>query len=200
MSFTIADGVVALVIVISAFLAYSRGVTREVLAIGGWVAAGFAGFYFAPMVAPLILEIPYVSDILRSSCTLTMLASFAAVFAVALILLAIFTPVLSEAVQNTFLGPVDRAGGFLFGIARGVVLIGVLYLLYDVLVTPSERLEIIDASASHAFISDAAEIIRARAPTEMPSWLQTRIDALMGDCGGPAGGSSAAATFGPRAT
>ena len=36
--FTIIDGVVALVIVLSALLAYSRGVVREVMAIVGWVA------------------------------------------------------------------------------------------------------------------------------------------------------------------
>jgi len=190
MQFTIADGVVGLVILVSAMLAYNRGLTRETLAIGGWIAAAFAAFYFAPMVSPLVLEIPYVNDFLRASCTLTQLASFAAVFAVSLVILSIFTPVLSSAVQNTILGPVDRALGFLFGIARGVLLIGVLYLLYDTLVTDTERLAVIDASASHTFISDAAEAIRERAPTSMPDWLQTRVDQLMGDCG-PANGDAA---------
>lgn len=190
MELTIADGVVALVILVSAMLAYNRGLTRETLAIGGWIAAAFAAFYFAPMVSPLVLEIPYLGDVLRSSCTLTVLAAFAAVFAVALVILSIFTPVLSSAVQNTVLGPVDRALGFLFGIARGVLLIGVLYLLYDTLVTETERLQVIEASASHAFISDAAEAIKAQAPTAVPDWLQARIDQLMGDCGAPAGASA----------
>jgi uncharacterized membrane protein required for colicin V production len=38
--FTIIDGVVALVIVLSALLAYSRGLVREGLAIAGWIVAG----------------------------------------------------------------------------------------------------------------------------------------------------------------
>ncbi len=186
MEFTLADGAVALIVLVSALLAYNRGVTREVLAIGGWIVAGLAAFYFAPMVSPLVLEIPVVANILRSSCTLTVLASFAIVFAGALLILSIFTPVLSSAVQDTILGPVDRALGFLFGLARGVLLIGVLYLLYDTLVNESERIAMIDQSFSHGFISDSAAAIRAQAPTAMPEWLQTRIDQLMGECSAPA--------------
>lgn len=191
MEFTLADGAVALVVLISAVLAYNRGVTREALAIGGWIVAGLAAFYFAPMVSPLVLEIPVVANILRSSCTLTVLASFAIVFAAALLILSIFTPVLSSAVQDTILGPIDRALGFLFGIARGVLLIGVLYLLYDTLVNESERIAMIDKSFSHGFISDAAEAIRAQAPTAMPDWLQSRIDQLMGECSAPTGDQAA---------
>lgn len=185
MEFTLADGAVALIVLVSALLAYNRGVTREALAIGGWIVAGLAAFYFAPMVSPLVLEIPVVANILRSSCTLTVLASFAIVFAGALLILSIFTPLLSSAVQDTILGPIDRALGFLFGLARGVLLIGVLYLLYDTLVNESERIAMIDQSFSHGFISDAADAIRAQAPTAMPEWLQARIDQLMGECSAP---------------
>lgn len=195
MEFTLADGAVALVVLVSAVLAYNRGVTREALAIAGWLIAGLAAFYFAPMVSPLVLEIPVVANILRSSCTLTVLASFAIVFAAALLILSIFTPVLSSAVQDTILGPIDRALGFLFGIARGVLLIGVLYLLYDTLVNESERIAMIDRSFSHGFIADAAEAIREQAPTAMPDWLQTRIDQLMGECSAP--GADQAATLRP---
>ncbi len=185
MEFTLADGAVALIVLVSAFLAYNRGVTREALAIGGWIVAGLAAFYFAPMVSPLVLEIPVVANILRSSCTLTVLASFAIVFAAALLILSIFTPLLSSAVQDTVLGPIDRVLGFLFGIARGVLLIGVLYLLYDTLVNETDRIAMIDQSFSHGFISDAAEAIQAQAPTAMPEWLQSRIDQLMGECTAP---------------
>lgn len=186
MDLTLADGGVALIVLVSALLAYNRGLTREALAIGGWIVAGLAAFYFAPMVSPLVLEIPVVANVLRSSCTLTVLASFAIVFAGALLILSIFTPVLSSAVQDTILGPIDRALGFLFGLARGVLLIGVLYLLYDTLVNDSERIAMIDQSFSHGFISDAADAIRAQAPTAMPEWLQARIDQLMGECTAPA--------------
>ena len=181
MDFTIVDAVVALVILISAMLAYNRGLTREIVAIGGWLAAAFAAFYFAPMVSPLILEAPYIGDLLRSSSTATALASFVVVFAVALIVLSIFTPFLSSAVHATPLAAVDRGLGFIFGAARGVALIGVLYVLYDFIAPEAERLASIENSASQVFIRDVADILKANAPQEMPEWLQTRIDALLGE-------------------
>ena len=42
--FTIIDGIVAVVIILSAVLAYSRGLVREVLSIGGWVVATVAAY------------------------------------------------------------------------------------------------------------------------------------------------------------
>lgn len=189
MELTIADGVVALIILVSAMLAYNRGLTREVMAIGGWIVAALAGFYFAPMLSPIVLEIPIVGEMLQSSNTLTALAAFALAFVGALIVLSFFTPLLSTAIHNTPLAPVDRGLGFLFGIARGVLLVGVIYLLYDLLVPENERVPMIEASASHGMISDAAEAIRERAPTQMPDWIQTRIDHLLGQT--PGGGNDA---------
>lgn len=46
--FTLVDAAVALVVVVSAILAYSRGVVRELLAIAGWVVAAVAAFTLAP--------------------------------------------------------------------------------------------------------------------------------------------------------
>ena len=46
--FTLVDGIVAIVIVLSALLAYSRGFVRELMAIGGWIAAAILAFIFAP--------------------------------------------------------------------------------------------------------------------------------------------------------
>lgn len=191
MQFTIADGAVALVVLISALLAYNRGFTREALAIGGWIAAGFVGLYFAPFVSPLVLETPYVGSLLQGSCTLTALAAFVIVFAIALLVLSIFTPLLSSAVQGTVLGPIDKGLGFIFGVARGVILVAVVYLLYDLVVTDGERLAMIDQSASITMIGDAADRIRANAPTSIPDFLQGRIDQLLGDCVGATNGDSA---------
>ena len=55
--FTIIDGVVAVIIVVSALLAYSRGFVREAMAIAGWVGATILAFIFADKVQPLIRQI-----------------------------------------------------------------------------------------------------------------------------------------------
>ena len=84
-TFTLIDGVVALVVVISALLAYGRGLVRELMAIVGWVVAAVLGFMFAPQVEPMMREIPTVGAFLADSCELSIIAAFAVVFAVALI-------------------------------------------------------------------------------------------------------------------
>ena len=60
MHFTVVDGGVAVITLISAILAYSRGFTREVFAIAGWIIAIVAAFYLAPKLDPLIREAPVV--------------------------------------------------------------------------------------------------------------------------------------------
>jgi membrane protein required for colicin V production len=189
MAFTIADGVVLLIVSVSALLAYSRGLTREALAIGGWIIAAMAAFFFAPILEPLMREIPVVGGFLASSCTLSILAGFAAAFAIALVVLSIFTPLLSGLVRDSALGPFDRGLGFLFGVVRGVALAAVLYLLYDLTVPTEQRIAAIDGAWSMGLIGDAANLMRTLAPEDAPEWLGSRIDRLMGAC--EPGGQSA---------
>ncbi|MEM7546710.1 MAG: CvpA family protein [Pseudomonadota bacterium] len=180
MELTIADGVVALVVVVSALLAYNRGLVRELLAISGWFVATLAAFQFAPMVAPLLLEAPYLGDVLLNlGATVTVITAFVVVFGIALIILSFFTPLLSSAIHGTLLGPIDKGLGFVFGVGRGVALVAVVYLLYNIVITDDERIAMIEDSASIALIGDAARIIEENSPTEVPDWLQNRIDRLI---------------------
>lgn len=183
MEFTVVDAVVLLIVALSAYLAWVRGLTRETLAIAGWVIAAFGAFFLAPYLEPLMAEIPVVGGFLRSSCTLSILAAFAVTFALILVVLSVVTPLVSGWILDSALGPVDRGLGFLFGVARGLALVAVLYLLYDLLIPLEARVEAIDASASTGLIDDVAEAIRAAAPDELPPWLTARIDRLVGVCG-----------------
>lgn len=183
MTSTIVDAVIVLIIAISGFLAYARGFTRETLAIGGWIVAAGAAFYFAPFVEPLIAEVPFVGDFLRSSCTLSILAAFAVSFAAVLVLLSIVTPLISSLILDSPLGALDRGFGFLFGVARGVALVAVLYLLYGLIVPQDQRLAAVDEARTVALIADAAAALEAAAPKEVPPFIATRIDRLMGVCG-----------------
>ena len=73
-AFTIVDGIVLVIIVLSAILAWARGLVRETLSIAGWVVAALAGFAFAPVVAPLLRELPVLRDLIGSNCELAILA------------------------------------------------------------------------------------------------------------------------------
>ena len=183
--FTIVDAVVAAVILISAILAYSRGLVREVLAIAGWVAAAVAAFYLTPLAAPLVQEIPVVSDFLAESCELTIIAAFAISFVLALVVLSILIPLFSSAVQRSALGGVDQALGFLFGVLRGALLVVVALIVYD-RVLIGEPVPAVDNSRTVLIFGSVQDRLAESVPEEAPSWIVARYEDLVGDCGAPA--------------
>jgi membrane protein required for colicin V production len=111
--------------------------------------------------------------------------------------MAIFTPLFSGAVSDSALGGIDKGLGFIFGALRGALLVGVAYLLYEQVVAPQEAVEMVSNSMTHGFMKDAAAALEQHVPTEMPGWLESRVEALMGPCSGDgqsSGATSAALT------
>lgn len=184
MEFTVVDAGVGVIALISAILAYSRGLTREVLAIGGWlIAAGVAAF-LTPAVEPLVLTIPVVGEFLQTSCVLSVAVAFVAVMALGLLFMAVFVPLISNAILDSALGGVDRILGFVFGIARAALIVVVAFMLYDSLRGTQEEWEPLANAASRPFIIEAATRVQEALPTQLPPWLGERIDAIMAPCGG----------------
>lgn len=179
--FTIIDGVVALVIVISALLAYSRGLVREAMAIAGWVAAAFLAFLFAPQVEPLMKEVPFIGEFIADSCELSIIAAFASVFALALIIVSFFTPLFSSLVQRSALGGLDQGLGFLFGVARGVVLVAIAFFVYDSVVT-TQSYEMVDTSRSAQVFARLSDNIQDRDPEQALGWITQQYEQLVGAC------------------
>lgn len=179
--FTIIDGIVAIVIVLSALLAYSRGFVREAMAIAGWIAAAVLAFLFAEKVEPLIKEVPVIGDFIADSCELSIIAAFAAVFAVALIVVSFFTPLFSSIVQRSALGGVDQGIGFLFGVARGILLVAIAFFVYDTVMT-SQSFTVVDESRSAQVFSRLTTQIEDRDPEEALGWVTLQYTNLVGKC------------------
>jgi membrane protein required for colicin V production len=182
--FTVVDAGVAVIVLMSAILAYSRGLVREVFAILGWVAAAALAFVFAHQAEPLIKQIPVLDKFLGSSCELSIIASYAAVFAGALIVVSIITPLFASVVQGSALSGVDRGLGFLFGVARGVLLIAVAFVVYDRMIAPG-AVPAIDKSRSAQVFASFQGQLNDQMPTDAPGWIAGRYNALVGDCGAP---------------
>lgn len=179
--FTLVDGGVAVIIVLSAILAYSRGFVREAMAIAGWVGAAFLAYIFAPQVQPLIKEVPVLGKFLSDSCELSIIAAFAAVFAVGLIIAALFTPLFASVVQRSALGGIDQGLGFLFGVARGVLLVGVAFLVYDRAVA-ANTVPMIDASRTAKIFASFQGDLNAAVPNDAPGWIVARYNGLTAMC------------------
>lgn len=179
--FTIIDGVVALVIVVSALLAYSRGFVREALAIAGWIIATVVAFIFADQVVPLVKQIPFLGEFIGDSCELSIIAAFAAVFAVVLVVASIFTPLFSSLVQRSILGGLDQALGFLFGALRGIVLVAVTFFVYQT-VLESQNIEMVENSRAAAVFANLTDSVEDRDPEAALGWITTQYEQLVGTC------------------
>lgn len=182
--FTLIDAVVAVVIVLSSILAYSRGLVREVMAIAGWVGAAILGFIFAPAMQPIVRELPVVGQFLGDSCELSMIGSFALVFAVGLVLAVLFTPLFSSVIQRSALGGLDQALGFLFGVARGVLLVAVAFIVYDRAVA-ANTVPMVDNSRSAKVFANFQANIDNSIPADAPGWIVARYNDLTAECVAP---------------
>lgn len=193
--FTIVDAVVAVIILLSAILAYSRGFVRETLAILGWVAAAVLAYLFAHQAEPLIRQIPVLNKFLGESCELSIIAAFAAVFALALIVMSIFIPLFSSAVQRSALGGLDQGLGFLFGALRGIILVGVAFMVYSKVVT-NAAVPMVDDSQSAKIFASLQTSLGNAVPADAPNWIVGRYKTLVGTCGTPAATTGGTATDG----
>jgi membrane protein required for colicin V production len=178
---TAVDGGAALIILVSAVLAFSRGLIRELMAILGWIGAAIAAYYFAPGVQPLVKELPVVGEFLADSCELSVVAAFAGVFVIGLIVAALFTPLFSGAVQRSALGGIDQALGFLFGAARGVLLIAIAFIVYD-RVLSDQAIPMIDNSRTALVFANFQAEIDENIPTDAPGWIVERYNDLTNVC------------------
>src|SRR5690606_41815583 len=106
--FTVIDGIVAVVIILSAILAYARGFVRESLSILGWIGAAVLAFIFAPTVLPMVAQVPGLNKFLAVSCVLATITGFAAVFALGLVLFSIISPLFFSVVHRSAFRCVDQ--------------------------------------------------------------------------------------------
>lgn len=181
--FTLIDAIVAVVIVLSAILAYSRGLVRELLAIGGWIAAAVLAWVFAAQAEPLIKNLPVVGDFLGDSRELSCIAAFAVVFALGLVVMALFTPLFASLVQRSVLGGVDQALGFLFGVLRGALLVAVAFVVYDRAVASNTVAMVDDSRSAKVFAAFQARL-ESNIPSDAPGWIVRQYEGLMNSCSG----------------
>jgi membrane protein required for colicin V production len=116
------DYVIIGIIVLSAIIGLARGLIREVLALGIWIAALVAAWFFYRPVAEQLT--PWLN-----TPSLRMGAAVVAIVLVVLILGAILGWMLSILVEKTGLTGTDRLLGMVFGAARGAVVVALLVFL-----------------------------------------------------------------------
>ena len=165
------DILVALVMLVSALLAFSRGAVREILGVSAWVGAALVALFAFPHARPYPRQwIASNWPDLDLGETLADAGTALVLFIVALIVFTIVNQIISGYVQRSRMGALDRSIGFIFGLLRGAVLVCLAYMLFIWAVKdPDERPPWVDEAKSMPYIQMGARIIRDIAPEELRS-------------------------------
>ncbi len=148
-SLTVLDLVLAAVMLISGFLAMLRGLTRELLSIAAWIAAAAAAaityFFYQEEIKQLAPDgLPDIAVIGGAA---------GIVFLVVLIIVSLLTIKVGDWVLDSSIGALDRTLGLLFGLARGMILVGIIFWFFIKFTDDKSRPDFIE----DAYSRDAIE-------------------------------------------
>ncbi len=127
MPITLLDGIVIGFTLVSAMLAMVRGFSREILSIASWVAAAAAAFFLHPILLPYVT--PYIDHPMVS-----LAVSAGIIFFIALIVVTVITMKIADFIIDSKVGALDRTLGFIYGAARGLLVLAVALLFFNWLV------------------------------------------------------------------
>ncbi len=148
------DWILAAVVVASALLAMMRGLISETLGIGALVAAGIGTLFGLPYVVDLAQ--PFLGDGLLAA-----VASGVVTFIALYVIFSFLAGRISDAVpEEGGVGAFDRVGGLLFGAARGVAILAVLYAGLDAIMTRDEQPEWITEARFYPVLTRGSETVR----------------------------------------
>ncbi len=111
---------------ISGLLAMYRGLTRELLSILSWVVAGGAVLYFVLNHRAFAQEMANQMGVQNPAIAQIVIG--AVLFLIVLIVVHLITARISDTILDSRVGMIDRVLGFLFGVARGFVLVVIPYM------------------------------------------------------------------------
>lgn len=173
MSVNWVDVAILVLLLVSGIFAFLRGFVHEALSVGAWIGAALATLY----------GFPYAQPYARQVIAIEILADFAAgvaIFLLVLVLLWIVTHAIGRRVQESSLGPLDRALGFLFGLLRGAVLVAVAWLAFALFLPLEEDWpEAVREARSRPLVEAGAALLASLLPESFRAQGEEAIDGAM---------------------
>lgn len=171
---TFVDIGVILVLLISAGVSFFRGFIREVLTIFGVAGGAFVALMFGGSLKPIVhgwygikegVDPGKLFDIVPMTLAADVTA-YAVIFLGVFILLQLISHFLAASAHALGLGPVDRTLGIFFGLARGVLLIGLLYLPFHLILSDEAKKEWLSGSKTYFYVQGVAEWMSSYLPQD----------------------------------
>ena len=154
------------VLLLSTGMGLWRGFVFELMALLGWVVAYVVARGYAPEVAP---QLPVGS----AGSALNTAAAFALVFFAALFAWGLLARLLRMLLRATPLGGVDRLGGAVFGLLRGMIVL--LVLCTVVAMTPAANSKDWQASLGAQRLAQVLEGVKQTWPAEWGQRLRKQV-------------------------
>ncbi len=168
MPITLLDIVLIVVMLISGLLAMVRGFMREVLSIVAWVLAAGATLYAYAKLLPLAKQY-FNNDIVAA------VAVIGGVFLLTLLVVSILTVRVSDMVLDSRVGALDRTLGFLFGLARGLIIVVVAFMFFSWLVPDRSQPEWVRSAKSRVVLTGTGQWLMSMLPEDPESTILKRL-------------------------
>ncbi len=158
----ILDVAVALLVLLSAWMAYSRGLVREAFSLGTWIGAVAVTFYFYPQASQFArehIETEFAAD----------LAAGGGLFIGSFFVLRMIGGAVAESTAKSEHNTLDRSAGFLFGLFRGGLLVMVAYTAFTWFVPEDEQPEWVTQAKVTPMLQEGARKLAEVLPTSLTS-------------------------------
>ena len=118
------DLIIIILIFISAFFAFIRGFSLEILSLSGWIFSIGISYLYGGLASNQINQ--FLDNLLIST-----VISYVFSFILLLIIFSYLTKNVSSLIKNSFAGLLDRSLGFFYGLLRGYLLVCFCYFCFD---------------------------------------------------------------------
>ncbi len=168
MPITLLDIILIGVMLISGLLAMIRGFMREILSIAAWVIAALATLYFYAKLLPYAKSY-FNNDIVAAGVVI------GGTFLVTLLIVSVITVRFSDMVLDSRIGALDRTLGFLFGLARGLVIVVIAFLFFAWLVPDRSQPDWVRSAKSRVVLQGTGDWLMSMLPDDPESTILKRL-------------------------
>lgn len=158
------------VMLISGLLAMVRGFMREVMSIAAWGAAALAAVYLFPRLLPVATQ--YFASWNEWVVKGVVLGG---VFLVTLVVVSVITVRISDKILDSRIGALDRTLGFLFGLARGLIIVVVAFIFFDWLVPQKSQPDAVKSAKSRVVLQSTGQWLMSLLPEDPESSILKRF-------------------------
>ncbi len=163
------DVIVVVILAYSLLRGLFRGLLKEAASVAGVLGGFFLAYGFYATVAG------YLTGLVSNPAYRNILA-FLAIFCLVVIAVNVVAVIVKYLMRIVFLGWLDRLGGFVFGAAKGVLIVSVIFLALTAFLPKGTPL--IRDSATAPFVAVVAENLAALISSDIKSEFTSKLDAL----------------------